>query len=157
MRSFKTNDGQEWQLSVNVLTVKRCRELTGINVLGLVGEQSAIADLFTDDVRLCEVLCACIKPQLDAAGKTADDFYATVDGDVIEKAAEALLDEVVNFFQEPRRGLLKKAMAKYQKAAEKMRREGAAEVEKRLKEIDFETLFRQTLTNSASSSRGPAA
>jgi flagellar biosynthesis/type III secretory pathway protein FliH len=140
-----------------VATVKRVRDLTDVNLLGLVGDQKAVGELFADDVKLCEVLCAVIRPQLEAARKKDDDFFAVIDGQVIETAAEALLREIVNFFQEPRRTLLKTAMEKYQAAYRKVREEGAAAAEKAMNEIDFETSLRQTLTSSASSSPVSAA
>jgi len=157
MTAFRTTDGTEWQVAVNVATVKRVKELTSVNILGLVGDQKAVADLFSDDVKLCEVLCAVIRPQLAAADKTDDDFFSLIDGQVIEHAAEALLREIVNFFQEPRRTLLKKAMEKYQTAYRKVRDEGAAAAERAMNEMDFETSLRQTLTSSASSSPASVA
>lgn len=157
MAAFSTTDGAEWMVAVNVATVKRVRDLTGVNLLGLVGDQKAVGDLFADDVKFCEVLCAVVRPQLEERGKSDDDFFAAITGEVIEAAAEALLAEIVNFFQEPKRSLLKKAMAQYQAAFLKVRAEGAAAVEKAMSEIDYETNLRQTLTNSASSSPASAA
>lgn len=157
MKTFKTTDGKEWQIAVNVGTVKRCRQLTGTNLLELVSDQSSIASLFSDDVKLCEVLCAVIRPQLEAAARSDDDFFAAINGDVIEQAAEALLAEIVDFFQEPRRGLLKKALAKYLAAAEKLQKTSAAAIEAKLEEMDFEALILKTPTNSASDSQESAA
>jgi hypothetical protein len=151
MKPFQTSDGRQYEIAVNVGTVKRVRDLTGINLLGLVGDQKAVGQLFEDDVKFCEVLCAVVRPQLEAAGKSDDDFFAAINGDVIETAAEALLAEVVNFFQEPRRTLLRTAMEKYQTAYRKVRAEGAAAAEKAMESLDFEASLRQTLTNSASS------
>lgn len=149
MKPFQTSDGASYEIAVNVATVKRVRDLTGVNLLGLVGDQKAVGDLFADDVKFCEVLCALVRPQLDASGKSDDDFFAAINGDVIETAAEALLAEIVNFFQEPRRTLLAKAMEKYQQAYRKVRAEGAAAAEKAMETLDFEASLRQTLTNSA--------
>lgn len=156
MRSFKTSDGVEWTLAINVLSVKRCRELTGVNPLELVSEQKAVANLFSDDVKLCEVLCSLVKPQLDERGKTPDDFYSVINGDVIEAAAEALLSEIVDFFQEPRRGLLKMALAKHRAAVERLRDANAKLVEQRINDVDLEAALLQALTNSASASPASA-
>lgn len=152
MRTFRTTDGASWDLAVNVLTVKRCRDMTGVNPLALVSEQSAVADLFSDDVKLCEVLCAFVLPQLEERGKRPDDFYATINGDVIEQAAEALLGEIIDFFQEPRRGLLKKAFAKQRQAVEAIRATNVKLVEQRIDEMDLERALALTLSSSASDS-----
>lgn len=157
MKAFKTTDGTEWQVVVNVATIKRCMDDTGLRLTDLFASEAKIGEFFADDVRFCEVLFSVIRPQADAAGKTLDDFLAGIDGTVIEKAVEALLAEVADFFQEPRKGLLKKVMERYSKAAEKVRVETLAVVEKQIEEMDFEKLIRQTLTSSALSSPGSAA
>lgn len=157
MKAFKTTDGTEWQVVVNVATIKRCMDDTGLRLTDLFASEAKIGEFFADDVRFCEVLFSVIRPQADAADKTLDDFLAGIDGTVIEKAVEALLAELSDFFQEPRKGLLKKVMERYSKAAEKVRVETLAVVEKQIEEMDFEKLIRQTLTSSASSSPVSAA
>lgn len=157
MTTFKTTDGAEWKVAVNVATVKRVRDTVGLNLLGLVGDSAVIADAFRDDLRIAETLAAVVKPQLDAAGKTADDFYAVIDGAVIESAAEALLREIVNFFQEPRRSVLLAAMEKVQATARARNEEGAAAALKALEEMEVELPNPSTLTSSALSSPASAA
>jgi hypothetical protein len=157
MKTFKTTDGTEWQVVVNVGTIKRCMDDTGLRLTDLFASEAKIGEFFADDVRFCEVLFSVIRPQADAADKTLDDFLAGIDGTVIEGAAEALLAELSDFFPEPRKGLLKKVTARYQAAHLKLVTEGVLAAEKRIEETDFETLLRQTLTSSASSSPGNAA
>ena len=157
MRAFKSTDGTEWQVVVNVGTIKRCMDDTGLRLTDLFASEAKIGEFFADDVRFCEVLYSVVRPQAEAAGKTLDDFLAGIDGTVIEGAVEALLAEVADFFQEPRKGLLKKTLAKYQAAHSKLVTEGVLAVEKKIEETDFETLLRQTLTSSASSSPASAA
>lgn len=157
MKTFKTTDGTEWQVVVNVATIKRCMDDTGLRLTDLFASEAKIGEFFADDVRFCEVLFSVIRPQADAADKTLDDFLAGIDGTVIEKAVEALLAEVADFFQEPRKGLIKKTLARYQAAHLKLVTEGVLAAEKRIEETDFETLLRQTLTSSVSSSPGNAA
>ena len=157
MRAFKSTDGTEWQVVVNVGTIKRCMDDTGLRLTDLFASEAKIGEFFADDVRFCEVLYSVVRPQAEAVGKTLDDFLAGIDGTVIEGAVEALLAEVADFFQEPRKGLLKKTLAKYQAAHSKLVTEGVLAVEKKIEETDFETLLRQTLTSSASSSPASAA
>lgn len=157
MATFKATDGTEYAVNVNVASVKRVRELTGVNLLGLVDDQKSVGELFADDVRFCEVMCAVVRPQLEQAGKTDDDFFSSINGEVIEAAAEALLAEVVNFFHEPRRTLLKKALEKYLMALRKVRADDAAHAAKAMEEMDIETDLRRILTSSASSSPASAA
>ena len=157
MKTFKTTDGTAWQVVVNVGTIKRVHDDTGLRLTDLFASAEKIGAFFADDVKFCEVLFSTIRPQAEAAGKTLDDFLAGIDGTVIEGAVEALLAEVADFFQEPRKGLLKKMLVKYQAAHEKLTTEGVLAAEKKIEETDFETLLRQTLTSSASSSPASAA
>lgn len=157
MRTFRTTDGCEWKVSVTVGTIKRVMEHTGLKLTDLFSTADKIQAFFADEVRICEVLFAAIKPQADAAGKSVDDFLSVIDGTVIESAVESLLEETVDFFHEPRKGLLKKVLAKYREATSRLRTDGALAAEKKLEQMDFERLFHQTLTNSALSSPAPAA
>lgn len=152
MKTFRTNDGTEWRVVVNVLTIKRVMDLTGLRLTDLFSTADKIQEFFANEVRFCEVLYATIKPDADAAGKSIDDFLAVIDGSVFEAAAEALLAEVVDFFPEPRKGLLKKVLEKYQGAVDRLRTAGAPVIEKKLAQMDFDRLFESTLTSSASSS-----
>lgn len=162
MRSFKTTDGTEWKISVNVATVKRCLDETGLRLTDAFGSEGNIAEFFSDDIKFAEVLLAIVRPQLVQAGKTVDDLFAGIDGTVIESAAEALLAELVDFFQEPRRGLLKSVLAKYQAAADKLKTEGLDAARQKIDATNFEQLLRQSLsqpmpTSSALSSPDAAA
>lgn len=157
MRSFKTKDGTEWAVDVTVGTVKRCLDETGLKLTDLFATDKRVDSFFSDDVQFCLVLAAVVRPQLEERKKTTDEFLSVIDGTCIEQAVEALIGEVADFFQEPRKGLLKKMLAKYQAAHVKVRDEGLAEIEKKMETIDFETLIRQTHTNSASNSPGNAA
>ena len=157
MKTFVTTDGTTWQVVVNVATIKRCMDDTGLRLTDLFASEAKIGEFFADDVRFCEVLFSVVRPQAEADGKTLDDFLAGIDGTVIEGAVEALLAEVADFFQEPRKGLIKKTLARYQAAHLKLVTEGVLAAEKRMEETDFEKLLRQTLTSSASSSPVNAA
>lgn len=157
MKTFTTTDGTEWRLTVNVLTIKRVLEDTGLKLTDLFSTESRISQFFSDDIKFCEVLWSCVRPDAEKAGKTADDFFSAIDGTVIETAVEALLSELVDFFQEPRRGLLRKVLVKWRLASERLKTEGVRDAEQKLEEMDFEAALSQTLTSSASSSPDAAA
>lgn len=152
MKTFRTTDGAEWSVVVNVLTIKRVMEATGLKLTDLFSTTEKVRQFFADEVRICEVLFATIKPQADERRKSLEDFLSVIDGTAIESAMEALLAEVVDFFQEPQKGLLKQVLAKYMEATDRMQTEGVRVVERKLQTLDFDRLFSQTLTSSASSS-----
>lgn len=155
MAVFRTTDGLEWTLAVNVGTIKRVRELTGVQLLSLLSDTVEVSGVFSDDVRLAEVIEAVIRPQLEKAGKTADDFFSVIDGTVVEQAAEALLREVANFFQEPKRTVLLAAMDKVMLSNREKMAAGAAAALKAVEEMETPSV--STLMSSVSSSPASAA
>lgn len=157
MKKFKTKDGVEWPVEVNVLTVKRCIDETGLKLTDLFSSEEALAKFFADDVTFALVLAAVIRPALTAAGKTTEDFLAAVDGSVIEEAAKALLEEVAGFFQEPRKGLLLKLLARWTEAAGRVQSESLAAVQKKLDAVDIESLIRSQFAPTSSASSSPAS
>lgn len=157
MSVFSTTDGRKWTVAVNLGAVKRVREATGVDVLALVSDQRAISEAFSDNIRLAEVIASVIKPELAAAGVTDDQFFSVIDGAVIESATEALLAEVANFFQEPRRTILVKAMEKVQAAVKEQNARGAAEALKALETMEVEIPSELSHTSSVSSLQESAA
>lgn len=157
MKTFRTKDNAEWSIEVNVLTVKRCLDETGLKLTDIFATDRRVDAFFSDDVQFCLVLAAVVRPQLDALGKTTDDFLSVIDGTCVEQAVEALISEVADFFQEPRKGLLKKLLAKYQAAHASVTAADLAAVERKMEEMDFETLIRHAHTSCASSSPVSAA
>lgn len=151
MGSFKTTDGAAWTVAVNVGTVKRVREATGIELLSIVSDGSTIASLFADCVKLAEVVAAVIAPELKAAGKTVDDFLSVIDGSVMEVATEALLREVANFSREPQRTLLLRAIDKVMAEAAKNEAVGAAAALEALDRMEVAASSTSIPTNSVSS------
>lgn len=157
MSEFATKDGKTWRIEVNVGTVKRVREMAGVNVLALLDDATTVTSVFSDHVKLAEVLAACVQPQIAAARVSVDDFFAAIDGTVIETATEALVREVANFFQEPRRSILLKALDKVTAKVKAASAEGAAEALKALDTMDIPMPSLSMPTSSASSSPASAA
>jgi hypothetical protein len=66
--------------------------------------------LVTDPVLLCDCVFAICQPEAEARGITDEDFGRAMAGDAIEHACTALLEELVDFFPEPKRRVLAKAI-----------------------------------------------
>jgi len=138
MAKFKTLDGKEWVVEVTYLTVKRVRDLCGVNVLDICNlDKESLSGWVADDLKVLEVICAVVRPQLAAIDMSDEDFFASCDGGVLKEAVERLVDQVSDFFQEPRRGLVKKVIAKLRETEKKMEKAAAAAIEKAL-QSDFE-------------------
>jgi hypothetical protein len=109
MKTFTDNAGRAWTVTINVECIKRVRTLLQVNLLDAV-EGQLIERLVTDPVLLCDCVYAICQPEADARGITDEDFGRAMAGDVIEHACTALLEELVDFFPQPKRQVLAKAL-----------------------------------------------
>lgn len=137
-RVFSTIDGTKFTLSVNMLTVKRVRDLCGVNVLDILGTGEQLGGYVTDDVKLIEVICAVVRPQLKELDWSDDEFFSRCNGDVLAKATDVLLDEVADFFREPRKGLVKKALVKVRATMAAMEARQAEAAQRAIDALDCE-------------------
>jgi hypothetical protein len=153
MAKFKTLDGKEWVIEVTYLTVKRVRDLCGVNLLDICNlDKESLSGWVADDLKVLEVVCAVVRPQLAAVDMSDEDFFAACDGGVLKEAVERLVDQVSDFFQEPRRGLVKKVIRKLRETEKKMEFEAAKAIDAALSQCDFEAALK---THGSSGSTSP--
>jgi len=158
--TFKLRSGEQFVIEISMATVKRVRQLLGVNVLDILGTSDELGGYITDDVKTVDVLCAICRPQLERRGMSDEDFGRGFDQEALVNATNTLMDEVADFFQEPRKGLVKQAIAKARAIAAEMERRQVAAAEAALSKLDFSTLLETPTTPgsaspaSAESSRG---
>ena len=98
MANFKDNSGREWDVAINVATVKRVKDLLGVNLFALLSDRlKGLGELLADPVRFVDVLYVIVKPQADAAGVTDEQFGGSLGGDTLQAAAEAFLEALGAF------------------------------------------------------------
>ena len=119
MKTFKDNADRTWTVTVNVDSIKRVRSLLHIDLMEAV-EGKLIERLIGDPVLLCDVIYCVCKEDADAKGITDEEFGRAMAGDAIELATTALLEELVDFFPQGKRQLLRKALAKLETLQETM-------------------------------------
>lgn len=130
MHSFVDRNGQTWSLVVNIGAVKRVRALcNGLNLLELVNvdengktDSKLLDSLSENPVLLVDVLYAICKPEADKLNVSDEKFGDSMNGDSIEVATHALLDEIVDFFPESKRRVFQKmlnATRRFQEAGKK--------------------------------------
>lgn len=113
MAQFTDNSGRAWSIVVNVGTVKRVRELCGVNLLDAGDPKSDTLNRLAEDaVLLIDVLWACVKPEAEKQGVSNDSFCDSIVGEPISYGAAALLEAIKDFFPQPRKGLMEKLIAK---------------------------------------------
>lgn len=116
MRYFNDKNGKQWELSIDYSTIKRVKALCDVQILNLIAvdektglvESDLLDRLIDDPILLVDVLYACCKPQADMLNMSDEDFGRSFTGEEIERATKVLLDEVVDFFPEPKRTMLRK-------------------------------------------------
>ena len=147
MKTFKDNAGRSWTVSVTVDAVKRVRSLVGINLLDAI-DGNLIERLVGDPVLLCDVLFALCRPEADRLGVSDEAFGQAMAGDALEHATSALLEELVDFFPNPKRRLLAKALGKLRSVEAR-----AVQVaERRLESPELEAQIETALAGLGSSS-----
>src|SRR5581483_6733624 len=110
MRSFKDANGREWRIVVNVRTAKAVKDMAGINLFALFSDEAN--RLFGDPISLVNVLYVLCAEQCQAKTISEADFAEALFGDAIEQAANALLEEVRDFFPSSRRKLIQATIDK---------------------------------------------
>jgi len=113
MSFFVDKNAVKWDAAITVGAAKRIKALTGFDVMAVAEKESqSLTLLHQDPLTLVDVLYAACKPQADDKGITDVQFGESFDGEAIEKAADALVEGIINFFPPRRRGPLRKAMDK---------------------------------------------
>ena len=157
MRTFKDTEGREWQIAVNVNTVKRVRASLDIDLLA-IEDGKLLERLHRDPVLLCDVLFVVCKPQVEQRSLTDEDFGAALAGDAIEHATVALLEDLVDFSPSPKdRANLKKVLDATWAVMDRARDQVAAVIDDKLEEVKRQTLgeISTSLQASQESTRDP--
>lgn len=108
-KHFTDNRGRLWDVSVTVNTIKRVRDLVGVDLSDGI---TAIEAVSSDPVELCNVLFAICKPQADKAEVSDEHFGESLVGDVLGDAVDAFIEGVVDFFPEAKRRVLRAILEK---------------------------------------------
>ena len=111
MHSFVDNVSRTWAIDLNVTCLKRVRALCEVDLMAVV-DGRLLERLVTDPILLCDVLYAVCKDQADERDVTDEQFGRAMAGDVIDLATKALLEALVDFFPQRKRGVLARAVAK---------------------------------------------
>lgn len=99
MATFKDNAGHEWRVKLTVGTLGDLKRDAGIDLSAAMREPKGLADLlFTDPSTLVAGLWVLCRDQAEKAGVSADEYPRRFDGETLETATEALLDETAGFF-----------------------------------------------------------
>jgi hypothetical protein len=146
MHSFVDNSRRTWEIAINVAAVKRIRGLLGIDLYSLVDDGfKSLSKLVSDPVTLADVLYCLCKDQADKQSISDEDFGRALAGDAITQAADAFVEELIDFFPDARaRASLRKAI----EAGKTVRDKVLSHAEKILDSIDPETEAKKWISSS---------
>lgn len=111
MKSFCDVNGKKWNISITVGSIKRVRDLAGVDLLDM--KNGAVFEkLSSDPIALCDCLWALCSDQAEKDGVTETEFFDAMAGDAIDSATVAMLDDLVAFFPNAKRALLENLLRK---------------------------------------------
>jgi len=103
MRVFKDSEARSWSLVINVANAKRVRTILGIDFNNVISEGfDAISKIVSNSIDLVDVLYVLCKEEADKRSLTDEDFGRSFNGDVLEAAANAFVEELIDFFPNAR-------------------------------------------------------
>jgi hypothetical protein len=103
MHGFQDTTGRTWAVVINVAAVKRVRGLLNLDLYSLVDDGfKPLAALVADPVRLADVLYCLCRDEAEARHVSDEDFGRALAGDALLHAADALVEELVDFFPDAR-------------------------------------------------------
>ena len=132
MKSFTDNQGEIWDVELNIGAAIRLKSRLNIDFDNLVKldphqpeSTTSLEQISTDSILLFNIIYVLCEQQVRERGLTEEDFAARFSGDTIEAATEAMLDEIVNFSRPAKRKVL-----------QQLRRIGREYADKAGKELD---------------------
>lgn len=109
--SFVDSAGDRWTIEITVEHVQMLRRELGLDILAIVSDTTILPRLATDDVLLVDTISlllsdSIVRRNLDAAG-----FARRLLGDVMQAAADAMIEAVAVFSRPQKRGLIRESWA----------------------------------------------
>ena len=125
---FTDSKNRTWTVEITFDAIRRVRAELDINLANIVdGEPPLLATLQSDPILLIDTICAIVKPQLDEAGVTTEQFGQALGGKAIADANAAFWKALADFFREAGETAKSKAIEKQleivQQAMSQMERE----------------------------------
>ena len=113
MPKFVDREERSWQVAINVASMKRVKDATGINLgMLLVDNMKPLADLMQDPIMLVDVIYVLCKPDADKRGISDVEFGESLAGESFEKACDAFMEALIDFFPKRQGDLLRTMLNK---------------------------------------------
>ena len=155
MPNFKDTMGRVWPVSLTVSSLRRIRDLVGVDLAALDGfrEDGPVARVSSDPILLADVLYALCQNDADGRKLSREEFQDAIAGDCITAAQDALLEALADFFPGAQSRLMRKVLA----TARELREKAEAEADRMLGSQELAASLESTLLNSATDSQASSA
>ena len=121
---FYDSQGRQFNIVIDVPTMKRIRDKTGVQLSSITDESSGTGEQIRKDAVLAaEILTAAITPQLEQMRIPPDEYLAQLRFDDIDKGITAIIESYVDFLPEKHQDLFKKAISKSKEKIQSKREE----------------------------------
>ena len=129
MRVFKDKKDNTWEIEITISALKRVKSYLDLNLLDIFKQNpetqkfELLEKISEDPVLLVDLLFVLCEKQVKERNMNAEDFANVFSGEVIENAVNVLLYEIIDFFPETKKAVLKKILdtgKKMQGEAEKL-------------------------------------
>lgn len=97
MHEFTDNKKRKWLIHLGVEAVKRVRAIAGHDPIS-IDAGGLLASISADPLILISTAYAIAKPEIDAAGVTAQDFADACIGEPLDQLTEIIPAEIIGFF-----------------------------------------------------------
>jgi len=130
MAGFRDSRQRTWAVEITVGTLKRVRELCGVDLLQVLDRDSGLFGRLHDDpVLLVDVLCAVLRPQLAEHGVDDGQFAEALLGPALDDAVQAFLQGLADFFPKAaQRDALRQLVAKSGRLHERLMEVGLEQI-----------------------------
>lgn len=120
MKSFTDSKGQIWEVAIDANAVKRVRGLVGVDLMTIVDPEDNLFMRFqADPILIIDAIYAIVKPQADALNITPEEFGRRISGEIIDAAALAMEESLINFFPPRKQGWMRTLHEKVRQLQEK--------------------------------------
>lgn len=112
MQSFKDRLGREWTIEIDFSTaimLKKSHLQFDVQV-ALDPESDEFRNIASDLFYRGQLIWLLCEQQAEAAGITPEDFPKGFDGDVLDRAFDSLVLEIIDFFPERKRAALRRVL-----------------------------------------------
>jgi hypothetical protein len=113
MPKFVDREQRSWEISINVASMKRVKDATGVNLgLLLTDNMKPLADLMQDPIALVDVMYVLCKPDADKRSVSDVEFGESLAGESFEHACDAFMEALIDFFPKRQGDLLRTMLGK---------------------------------------------